>query len=172
MSIHDNREAGKTFELVFERACKIAGIYADQNHLKARRAWKGKLIALPSNLDFTLISNGRVGFFDCKNFKGDHFTFSDITDRGRREHQLAMAVRYNEMGVPSGFVVWFRDLDVVSYFPGLLIHRCRDSKFHYAVGRQLGGWANFDVSQLLSEEFPLASGWLDATPSSSGWKEG
>lgn len=150
MNSHDNRESGKTFELIYERACKLCGLWVEQNHLKAKRGWKGKLIALESNLDFTVIDpNGRTGFFDAKSFDGHSFKYSEIPS-----HQLELAARYNSWKVPAGFIVWFRDVDRVVFFSGASLEATgANNSFHWSVGLNLGGWARFDAALPLQLNF-------------------
>lgn len=147
MSALENSQEGKTFELLFERQCHLAGLYPDKNHLKAKRAWKGKLQALESNLDFTVMDKaGRVGFFDCKSFEGTYFTHSML-----KLHQRKLAALYNEWSVPAGFVVWLRETKKVFYYSGSLIsHIGPGSRFDAENGIALGTWDRFDVVRIMS----------------------
>lgn len=138
-----NREEGKTFELIFERQCKLSGLWVEQNHLKAKRGYKGRLIAMESNLDFTVVDKGgRVGFFDCKSFDGESFKFSEIPP-----HQLDLATRYNDWKVPAGFVVWFREVDRVVFFSGAFLRAVGGgNSLCWSGGVQLGKWSRFDIT--------------------------
>lgn len=146
MTANENRAAGASFERLFERQCQLAGLWADQNHIKARRAWKGRLQALPSNLDYTVIDRqGRIGFFDCKNFDADHFVYSDLD-----QHQIDLAERYNSHLVPAGFVVLLRPLDRVYFFAGEAVRRLGPgTRFTPSMGVELGSWSDFDPRTLL-----------------------
>lgn len=110
---------GKQFEEIFEIVARISGLLPIKNHLKAKVGWKGEIRLLKSNLDFMLISqSGQVGFFDCKTFADDHFSYSQID-----QAQIDTAVLYNYWNVPAGFVVWFRPTNQVCYFKGSAINK-------------------------------------------------
>jgi len=153
MDFVSGKDAGTTFEKLFERQCQLAGLWAEPNHTRAKRGWKGKLQELKSNLDYTVIArDGRIGFFDCKTFDEPHFTFSRIP-----EHQRDLAQRYNEWGVPAGFVVWFRPINQVCFYPGwLLAGRGPGTRFLPLDGVPLGTWGRFDPLLLFSRS-PMGS---------------
>ncbi len=142
---HDNRENGKLFEILFERTCMMSGMWAEKNHLKAQRVWKGRLEALPSNLDYQVVAQGRMGHFDCKSFDGSWFTYSQIKD-----HQRELAAKYNRWGIPSGFVVFFRERSLVVFFSGAYIAQAGPgSRFGCDTGQMLGKWDSFDPRLIL-----------------------
>ncbi len=147
MTANDNRAAGASFEELFRRQCLLAGLWAEKNHLKAQRMWNGRLQAMPSNLDFTVIDRkGRVGFFDAKNFDSEHFTFSEISG-----HQVELAARYNEWGVAAGFVVLFRPTDSVLFYSGRHVKTLGPgTRFTGRDGVWLGTWPTFDPRTLLT----------------------
>lgn len=154
MEFHSGKAAGTTFEKVFERHCQLAGLWPYQNHITAKRVWKGRLQEQKSNLDFTLMGRGaRIGFFDCKTFDEAHFTHSKINS-----DQLALSRRYNEMGFESGFVIWFRPVNWVSFFPGWLIgDRGPGTRFLPQDGKHLGSWERLEPLRLLQRVPPSCS---------------
>lgn len=141
-----NKDSGKQFEFLFYKQAQRSGFLAQKNDLSCRIIGKGKLIPIKSELDFKLISqDGRVGFFDCKSFAGDHFYTSDIDKK-----QIERATLYKEWGVPSGFVVWFRDLNKVCFITG--------GKIRYIGGKItpedmlcLGRFEHFDLSLIMTK---------------------
>lgn len=141
-----NKAFGTTFETIFARQARSNGLLAQQNHLTARRMFRGRLQALASNLDFMLVSpRGQVGFFDAKCYVQDFFTFSQLD-----EHQRELAVLYNDWGVPAGFVVWFRPSGRVVFWSGHEIARAGSgSRFDSEGGRHLGQWSRFDLRTVL-----------------------
>ncbi len=146
ISAGDGRLDGKFFEECFERFARYCGLFPKKTELSARRIANGRVITLKSDLDYRLANRqGRVGYFDCKNFKGARFEFSDID-----EDQLDRAVELNEWNVPAGFVVWFRGVNRISFFSGLRIrsggHR---TSFGPADGLPLGSLETFDLKPLL-----------------------
>jgi hypothetical protein len=145
LNFESGKAAGTTFEKVFERACQLSGLWAEPNHIKARRGWKGRLQELKSNLDFTVIDrSGRVAFIDAKTFQGDFFTYSDIP-----EHQRQLAARYNAHQVSAGFVVWFRRQNAVIFVSGALLEALGPgSRLTPGHGVNLGSWGNFDIGKV------------------------
>lgn len=145
MQFHSGKEAGTTFEKLFERQCLLSGLWADPNHIKARRLWGGKLKELKSDLDYKVMRRGgRIGFFDCKTFDEAFFTYSKINP-----DQLDLSRRYNEWGFASGFVVWFRPIDRVVFYSGQLISdRGPGTRFTPLDGTDIGCWSRFDPLRL------------------------
>ncbi len=140
MNFTSGKDAGTTFEKVFERACHLSGLWAEPNHIRAKPGWNGRLQKLKSKLDYDVMGRGgKLSFVDCKTFDNPYFTFSDIPS-----HQLGLAARYNEFGFSSGFVVWFRPINTVSFFSGWLIQqRGPGTRFLPQDGIRLGTWERF-----------------------------
>lgn len=147
MEFLSGKEAGTAFERIFEKMCQLSGLWPYQNHITARRVWKGQLKELKSNLDFTVMDRrGRVGFFDCKTFDKARVNYSDID-----EHQLELSARYCEWNVPSGLVVWLRPVNAVLFFPGSFLQRVWPGPgLTPQDGVNLGSWERFDVRPLFT----------------------
>lgn len=111
-----NKSNGTYFEKVFFKQAKEQGLFPIQNHITARYIYNGRLQPIKSELDFKLIKNGITGFFDCKSFENDHFTYSKICPK-----QLERSNLYNALNVPSGFIVFFRELNQVFFYKGSVI---------------------------------------------------
>lgn len=143
---NENRLNGAAFEDLFLNEAKYRGLYVRKNHIAAKYGWKGRLIPVAGQLDFTVIGpGGRVGFFDAKSFKEDFFNFSEID-----ENQLNQSVLFNELGVPSGFVVYFRRRNEVVFFTGTEIHTDGPkTRFIPSMGLRLGSAFDFDLRPIL-----------------------
>ncbi len=124
------------------------GLFPIQNYLTARYIFKNNYKVVKSNLDMTLISpEGEVGFFDCKSFESEFFTFSDLNP-----DQVKRAVLYNNWNVPSGFVVFFRPINRIAYFTGLQISEAGPgSRFVPLSGLELGRLESFDLRALFKK---------------------
>lgn len=106
-----------------------------------------EMIRLKGNLDFTLVKDGKVGFFDTKTVEDDHFTYSRIT---AREHQLNLACSLNERGIKAGFIFYFRKPDKITFFSGQYIQRMgKGTRFLSSMGVPLGSLISMDLSALL-----------------------
>lgn len=142
----NNRDQGALFEAMFKKRAQINGMFAEKNNLAARRLPGGRILVLKSDLDYKLINQaGRVGFFDCKSFIGNKFTYSQLDP-----DQLKKSETYNYYNVPSGFVVWFRLTNEIVYFNAFKItQRGQGASFTALDGITLGSIENFDLKPLL-----------------------
>lgn len=140
------RDHGKQFEEVFIKQAASNGLYCKKNPLACRHVWNGRLQLIPGNLDFTLANDkGSVGFFDAKSFDGDRFKFSAIN-----EDQLSLAKTYEDWKIRSGFVIYLRDLDVVSWFTASQILEVGSgNSLTPENGKVLGTIMYFDLKRLL-----------------------
>lgn len=146
MGVNQNRQEGKIFETLFEKQAKRSGFLVEKNGLTAKILWAGRPQLMKSQLDFLLADrSGRVGLFDCKSFDSDHFTFSDLNLK-----QVERAALYNEWGIPSGFVVWFRKSNRVVFFKGSQVRaRGPRTRFLDSEGVHLGTFSIFDLHHVL-----------------------
>jgi len=140
------RDFGKAFEEIFLERAHANGLFARKNPLSCRHTWAGRLQLIKGLLDFMVISpQGIVGYFDTKSFGGDRFAYSDID-----EGQLKMVDTFNKWNVPSGFVVYFRDMDrVVYYKAGDLYRKGPRSSFGPVDGQFIGTLFSFDLRGLV-----------------------
>jgi hypothetical protein len=101
---------------------------------------------IKSELDFQLIDprTRRVAFIDTKTYVEERVNFSRI-----EKHQIDRAVWFNEAGIPAGFVVWFRTLDLVVFYSGIQARDCgAGSSLLPQDGLELGGLLRFDLARL------------------------
>ena len=146
-TVLENKEKGLLFENFFQRQARIQGFLCLKNELSARYIGKGRLIAIKSDLDFRLIRQGKVGYFDCKSFSTEKFTYSDLN-----KDQIDRALRYNEHDVPAGFIVYFLDLKLVRYFSGAYIDKKGPrTSFSHMEGQNLGSIFNLNLRHLLAQ---------------------
>lgn len=139
-------EEGRIFEKLFIRQAQRNGLLAIKNHLSAKHGWKGRLILIKSELDFKLITqSGRVGFFDCKSFAGEKFTYSMIDP-----DQMQRAITYVEWNVPAGFVIWFRKYNRVVFFSvATIANKGPGTSFGPRDGDLLGRYEEFNLKRLM-----------------------
>lgn len=130
-----NRIRGKFFEEALQVHARLRGFFIRKNELTAKFISKKQTLILKSELDFTIIrKDGRVGFFDCKAYDDDFFTFSKIPDA-----QLKRSADYVLWNVPSGFFVWFRKINDVRFYPGDMIQRIgKNRRFTATMGVPCG----------------------------------
>lgn len=141
-----HREDGVGFEHIFEKQARRNGLLPIKNELRCKMGWNGKILLLPSDLDYKLINRrGVVGYFDCKTFADASFNYSWID-----KDQLDKAMLYNDWDVPAGFVVLFRATMQVVFFSG---HRIAEkgprNSFSPDDGMVLGGIFDFNLKMLL-----------------------
>lgn len=148
MGFNENRDEGAYFEGVFEFHAKRCGMYPKKNYLTARhQGYSGRVKVLKSNLDYTLITQeGRVGYFDCKSFQGENFTYSMIDI-----DQLKLADTYFYWNVPTGFIVWLRQINkVVFYTPRKIIMKGARNSFGVEDGLLLGSLESCDLRPVMN----------------------
>lgn len=152
--VTQNKLQGDAFEEVFELQARLSGLYFEKNNLTARFIPGRRPIIIKSELDYKLINQlGCVGYFDCKSYANSFFDYSALNEK-----QVERAVHYNDWRVPSGFVVWFRSINIVVFFSGhAIMARGPRSRFVPAHGLTLGPFEKFDLKPLLSKNNPLFS---------------
>lgn len=141
------REEGKAWEQAFKARGGSNGLLVLKNELSAHYIGGGGVRVTKADLDFRVIrrQDGRIGYFDCKTYHDGFFTFSDLNEK-----QVERAVLYNECNVPSGFIVWFRTLDVVSFYSGQVIQEMGSgTRFRPVMGRILGSLQDFDLRKAM-----------------------
>jgi hypothetical protein len=143
-----NKRAGTSFEDIFSRQAQLQGFLVMPNHTPCRFIPGGRAIPIKGELDFKLIDqSGRVGFFDCKSFQEDFFTYSDLDEK-----QIERAVLYNEWSVPSGFVVYFRKTNQVYFYNGHVIDlKGPRERFDKSDGISLGTIFKFRPSIIMDQ---------------------
>jgi hypothetical protein len=139
-----NRLNGSAWEEIFLRQARSKGLLAIKVPLSARIIGPKRVLPIKSFLDYQLIRrDGRVSFLDTKTY-ADKFTYSEVNPS-----QLEKASLYEEWGIPSGFVVWFRKSNDVSYFSSEVIKRVGPGhSFTKDMGLCLGQIANFDLNRI------------------------
>lgn len=145
-SVQDtNRIQGKFFEETFERFSRLQNFFPVKNRLSAQPIGLGKWKPIKSQLDYNIYKpGGQCAIIDCKSFDAGRFTYSQIDDK-----QLEKAVQFNRWKIPSGFVVWFRDPNLVSFFSGYEIERRgKRSQFVASSGKILGRLENFIIAPI------------------------
>lgn len=147
MGAPDNRDQGNTYEGLFVQKARIEGFTALKNHQTCRWIPGGRAIPMDSPLDFTLITQkGKVGYFDIKSFNQDYFTYSML-----EQHQIDQSILFNDLKVPSGFIVFFQSKGQVRYYPGHLIAKAGPrSRFDLRAGVLLGSFQTFSLIPVLA----------------------
>lgn len=114
-------------------------------HFTGKRVGKGKFIAVDSELDFQLFHKDLgAAFVDTKSFGGDRFVYSEINEK-----QRDLANLLNFWGIQAGFIVWWRDADVVEFFQGRYIfEKGEGSSFKIGEGELLGSGFDFALGNL------------------------
>lgn len=145
-----SRQRGKAFEDMFERLLLYQGFLPLKNRLSVKVIGPNKFLPEKSQLDYTVISRkGDVGFFDCKSFVTNSIPFSHIT-----KHQLEKALLYNEWAVCSGFIIWFRSMNLIVFFSGLVVNSLAGKSLGPDNGIVLGPLENFQFKRVFDSEIP------------------
>jgi hypothetical protein len=142
-----NKANGNAFEDLFLRQARRNGLLVIKHFLTARFTYRGRVQIIPGELDFKIANQqGRIGYFDCKTYHDSHFVYSALDS-----DQVKRAVTYNHYCIPSGFIVWFRQINQVVFYSGHAIARKGPgSRFEPSDGQSLGPFENFDLKPLLT----------------------
>lgn len=145
----DNRDMGQQFEDLFKKQAQMQGFFVEKNYLPGQMTPFGFSMVKKETfceLDWKLVhrNHGRIGFFETKSYDKTFFTFSELDAA-----QVARSVLWNEMNVPSGFVVWFRPINMIFFYPGRQILKGGPgNRFRADEGIYLGGYADFALGNL------------------------
>lgn len=151
MGAKANRDTGALFEDLFKKMAQMNGLLPIKNYLTARIIYAGKIQLMKSELDYKLINqDGQVGYFDCKTYDDKKFSYSNLEPK-----QIERAKLYYDWGVPSGFVVWFRESNRVIFFTGKdIVQKGPGNSFNDQEGLWLGRAERFDLKGLLIKNKP------------------
>lgn len=137
-------------------ACRMSRINLIQIPMGAEvRKIKGKntIVKVPSPFDFiaTKFEMGSV-FFDAKTRNGDRIARSEFLTKKSTKRQLDTLRSLGEFGERTGFVVWFRASDQISFFSADMVERMKPrTSFCPGDGIELGTIENMRLDRLWSE---------------------
>lgn len=131
---------------MLEYQARLDGFMAVHNGQRVRWLPNGRMLAVKSNLDFTLIGpKGFVCFVDCKSFVGSAFTYSQLDKR-----QVSLGLSYTQRGISAGFLVYLRAADAVVFYPATLVAaRGPRSRFDASNGQVLGSFSHFELGLMM-----------------------
>lgn len=114
------KKMGAMFENTLGHSARLSDLNLIQIPQGAEyRKRRGRLCLTPvkSPFDFILQKKGSPNiFFDAKTRAGDSITYSDFFGSKSTKHQLETMVDATNFGTMSGFVVWFRASNRISFF--------------------------------------------------------
>ena len=147
---HRAKSAGDTFEEIFQVICNRDGIICvdfPDGCTKVKTPYGLKLYPKNMPFDFMICRDGKSAAIDAKTVQGKTFEYSMIT-----RHQLESL---SEVGphIPSGYVVWFREIDKVVFFDYLkLISVASRTSLKPEDGIMLGTIGNARLVKVLTHE--------------------
>lgn len=142
-----NKAQGEHFEAMFMARAGVDGLKALKNPLSFKYLPGGRIQPIRADLDFRVLRrDGRVAYVDTKCFDADFFTFSQL-----ETHQIQRALQYDAFNVPAGFVVYFKPLGNVHYYPAQTIFaRGPRSRFVPSHGYLLGAAYAFTLNGIFN----------------------
>mgnify|MGYP000464511125 CR=1 FL=1 len=146
-----NRITGQFFEETFERYALYQGFLPKRNMLSAQPKGGNRWQPVKSQLDWNVYKkNGMCAIVDCKSFQSGYFTYSSLDEK-----QVERALEFNRWQIPSGFVVWFRAVNKVSFFSGAAIEKAGPrTRFLPEHGTVLGRLQDFVLSPIFDPTIP------------------
>lgn len=131
---------------MFAKYARLQGLFVVKNDLSCQITYCGGIRLTHTELDFTVVSGGRVGFFDTKECKQRRFAYSALNKK-----QVERSSNFNRNGVPSGFVVWFRTQNRVELITGARLASVTPrTGIACGDGIYLGKIEDFDVKAVLN----------------------
>lgn len=106
------KRAGESWEGRMNKFCYRENITVVPIMMGCRQVGKGKLIRVRNPFDFCLVYKGRAVFLDAKTTLGKTFCYSELTD-----HQVHWLSATSAAGCSSGYLVEFRAMNMVVFFP-------------------------------------------------------
>lgn len=142
------KKIGDTFEQIFKVACKIKGVGVVRIPNGCTRVRSGaslRLIPCRTPFDYVIAKDGFAAALDCKTI--DQSTFSKSNVVPEQVESLAEIGQH----IPSGYVIWFRPLDLVCFFPWQTLHSLSKGQgLKPADGVELGQIDNIEVERILA----------------------
>lgn len=138
-----NSKIGNVFEQYLTRQARY--YYIKLTKIPNGVKYVGKrLIHVRTEFDFIMAYQGCVILFDAKTTESSSFTYSKIT-----AHQLKALSEYETHGIPTGYLIWFRGTDQVSFVKSSILRQVRrGSSIKPEDGILLGSIKNFDLRTL------------------------
>jgi penicillin-binding protein-related factor A (putative recombinase) len=144
------KEIGDLFEKILMASClqhRISCVRIPNG----TRLFKTKSgVVLPkltkSPFDFIVAKRGLSACIDTKTIDSGNFSYSMI-----KLHQVISLINLHDELIPSGYLVWFRDIDQMVFFDAKkLYHLKRRESLKPEDGLMLGTKGNFSVEPILS----------------------
>lgn len=105
--------AGKQFEQIFSHVASNAGLTVVRIPDGCRVVGRNKLIRVKSPFDYILAKPGKVAFIDTKTFAANRCAINN--PKLFEPHQIGTLSRFCELGIQSGFLIWFRKSDELGF---------------------------------------------------------
>lgn len=137
------RQYGAGFEDIFKKHCQMQGVAVRKKNMQCRYVGN-RFQVLKGELDFEVLKDGQTAHVDTKTIDAEIFTSSMI-----KREQAVLANWYHENGVKSGYVIWFRPVNVVAFFSGDTLINSKQRKFlHWSHGEYMGRYEDICVGNL------------------------
>lgn len=105
---------GDIFEVIIKGQCHRQGIKAIKHHVP-KTVVRGKLVYLEKGCpDFTILYQGLSVYFDAKSIDEGYFSYSKLN---KVQHQLTDLAEIKSHGHNAGYLVWFKEPNVVGFIP-------------------------------------------------------
>jgi len=118
------KKIGELWEDLFYRACLKRGIAITRIPDGCKQIGQNKIIRVGTPFDWVLTHNNVTALIDTKTTATDSITASSI-----RSNQLDALLSHARQGCVTGYVVWFREPDLISFVPAhILLDHVRSRK--------------------------------------------
>ena len=139
-------DAGKTFEDWFKSVCEMRGLVCVRIPNGCRtivKAGRPRLVRCKTPFDWLISMKGRSACVDTKTFDRHFINYSDI------DPDQLKALTETGASIPSGYVVWFRTINLVVFFSfDILGSIGKGESLQPEQGLILGTEANFKPAEI------------------------
>lgn len=114
-----------------------------------------KLVGQKTDCDRIIFWEGKSAAVDLKTWE-DHVT---LCRSNMKEHQVIAMTDIYRQGIPAGYVVWYRKINMVAFHNAAQLWAIWNHRGSFAAkdGLLLGTWDNFDVRKVLNAVPPARS---------------
>lgn len=144
------KSMGDLFERMMKLSCAAERIHCERipDGCKVFKTRSGVVLPKKVNtpFDFVIAKNGKSANIDTKTIESGNFSYSMI-----KMHQVVSLLNFYDNKIPSGYLVWFRDVNQMIFFDAKkLYHLKRRESLKPSDGINLGSSSKFSLNPVLN----------------------
>lgn len=163
------KKMGNAFEDLFSFHCRRNGIKCVRIPDGCKTIGPNKIIRVKTPFDYFITACGLSACIDTKTIAKGRFNYGLINYDQMRE------LLETEKSVPSGYLIWFRDVDKVRFFTATELYKLRQGEsYTHEEGLHIGNSSSLNPWRILNlnARLPLTGEQLDLINSSNSNQNG